>query len=589
MLRDYQQKCSDSVLEEFEERTSTLSVMPTGTGKTHVFADVVHRFQPKRALVLAHRDTLIMQARNKIEETTGLHCEVEMAELTASTNLFTRSPVVIATVQTLNAGQNGLGRMTRFNPNDFGLVICDEAHHFCAPSFRRVLDYFKQNPAIKIAGFTATPDRADEKALGEVFESVAFDYEILDAIHDGWLVNVEQLMVPIVGLDYSGIRDVAGDLNQGQLAAVMEEEETVQKMIMPTVEIAWGVPRHSLREIPANQWYDFLVANGRPRRSIVFCVSVAQAKRYAEILNRVHDGMAAVVWDKLKKERPKLLADFANGKTQIMCNVGIFGEGYDNAAIEIVFQAAATKSRCKYAQQAGRATRPLPGIVDGLPTAELRRAAIAASAKPICTLVDYVGNSGNHKLVSGVDILGGKASDEAIEMVRKEASKNGKVICISKAIDEAEQKLREEAEARKKAEAAKKAHLVAKSTYTTQKVNPFDVLELTPTKSRAWDVGKTLTEKQRQLLLRQDIDPTHMPYNEAKPLIDELFRRWKNKLCTWKQAKLLKRHKLRIDVTMEHAKEIIDALARNHWQRCAEVDAIAAKGQSKEPPGEVPF
>ena len=100
--------------------------------------------------------------------------------------------------------------MSKFDPQRFGVLIIDEAHHATSPSYRRVIDYYRTNPALKVLGVTATPDRADEEALGQVFQSVAFDYEVLDAIHDGWLVPIEQQMVHVEGLDYSSIRTTAG-------------------------------------------------------------------------------------------------------------------------------------------------------------------------------------------------------------------------------------------------------------------------------------------------------------------------------------------------------------------------------------------
>jgi hypothetical protein len=59
---------------------------------------------------------------------------------------------------------------------------------------------------------------------------------------------------------------------------------------------------------------------------------------------------------------------------------------------------------------AGRATRPLPGIVDVIGDAAGRRAAIEASGKPYCEIIDFVGNSGKHKLITAADIPGRQLS-----------------------------------------------------------------------------------------------------------------------------------------------------------------------------------
>lgn len=203
-LRPYQAAASDAIFKEWQDNDSTLVVMPTGGGKTVLFADVIRRVFPRRALVIAHREELIFQARDKIQRVTGLSADVEMGEYRAEGGLFEQARVVVSTIQTQCSGGDGGGRMSKFDPQRFGVLIIDEAHHATSPSYRRVIDYYRTNPALKVLGVTATPDRADEEALGQVFQSVAFDYEVLDAIHDGWLVPIEQQMVHVEGLDYSG-------------------------------------------------------------------------------------------------------------------------------------------------------------------------------------------------------------------------------------------------------------------------------------------------------------------------------------------------------------------------------------------------
>ena len=201
-LRDYQVDCRNSVFEEWKEHRATLGVLPTGGGKSLIFADIIGKSQPKRAMVLAHREELIFQARDKITATTGLECGIEMADSYTNNSLFGELPVIVSTIQTQISKWGDRRRMARFNPKDFGVLIIDEAHHATADSYRDIINYYSQNPELRILGVTATPDRTDEEALGQVFKSVAFDYEILDLIHDGWLVPVEQQFISIDGLDF---------------------------------------------------------------------------------------------------------------------------------------------------------------------------------------------------------------------------------------------------------------------------------------------------------------------------------------------------------------------------------------------------
>ena len=544
ILRPYQSAACDAIFKEWQDNDSTLVVMPTGGGKTILFADVIRRVFPRRALVIAHREELIFQARDKIQRVTGLQADVEMGEYRADGGLFDAARVVVSTIQTQCSGGDGGGRMAKFDPARFGVLIIDEAHHATSPSYRRVIDYYRTNSALKVLGVTATPDRAAEEALGQVFQSVAFDYEVQDAIHDGWLVPIQQQMVHVDGLDYSSIRTTAGDLNGGDLAAVLEAEKNLQQIASASVDIIGQ------------------------RRALVFTASVKSAEMTAEIFNRHRANMAAWVCGKTdKEERRKILARFAAGKIQVVCNCGVLTEGFDDPGVEVVIMGRPTKSRSLYSQMVGRSTRPLPGVVDGPETAEARKAAIAASAKPSCLVVDFVGNAGRHKLVTSADILGGKFSEEAIEMAVMKAREAGKPVNMAKELDLAEEELREQREQARLAEIARRANLVATARFTTQSVDPFDVLHLEPTKARGWDQGRQLSEKQRTLLAKQGINPDQVSFTEAKQLIAEIFRRWNGNLCSFKQAKVLKKYGFETNVSFEQASATIDALARNRWRK----------------------
>jgi superfamily II DNA or RNA helicase len=560
-LRPYQSAASDAIFKEWLEHDSTLVVIPTGGGKTILFADVIRRVFPRRALVIAHREELIFQARDKIERVTGLKADVEMGEYQADGGLFGLARVVVSTIQTQCSGGDGGGRMAKFDPQRFGVLIIDEAHHATSPSYRRVIDYYRTNPALKVLGVTATPDRADEEALGQVFQSVAFDYEVLDAIHDGWLVPIEQQMVHVEGLDYSSIRTTAGDLNGGDLAAVLEAEKNLQQMASASLAIIGARPA-SAGSATAG------------KRALVFTASVKAAEMTAEILNRHRSGMAEWVCGETEREqRRRVLAAFAAGKVQVVCNCGVLTEGFDDPGVEVVIMGRPTKSRALYSQMVGRSTRPLPGLVDGPETAEARKAAIAASAKPSCLVVDFVGNAGKHKLITSADILGGKVSEEAVDLAVTRAAKAGGPVNMSEALDEAEEELKEQ---KRLAEAARRARLVATARFTTQAVDPFDVLHLDPVRARGWDQGRQLTEKQRALLARQGINPEKISFSEARQLIAEIFRRWDGKLCSFKQAKVLRKYGYDTEMTFAEASATIDALARNGWRRAAVPAAAGA-------------
>jgi superfamily II DNA or RNA helicase len=460
--------------------------------------------------------------------------------------MFGGPRVVVSTIQTQSSGGDGAGRMTRFDPRLFGVVVVDEGHHSTSPQWKRVLDWYtKGNPDIRVLGVTATPDRADEESLGQVYDTVAFDYEISDAIKDGWLLPVVQQMVHVEGLDFSQCRTTAGDLNGSDLARVMEYEENLHRIVAPSIEI---------------------IGN---KRTLVFTASVPHAERMAEMFNRHREGMAAwVCGETPEDERKRILDDFKSGRVQVVCNCAVLTEGFDNPAVEVVIMARPTKSRSLYAQMAGRALRPADSIAHKLNNHESgddRRALIEASEKPSARIVDFVGNSGRHKLCTSVDILGGKVSEEVREMAIRKLQ-DGQPLRVDQALDAAaEEELRQ-----KEREAARRARLTARAKFSTQTINPFDVFDVKPVAERGWDRGKQLSEGQANVLRKQGIDPDTLPYGQARQILNELFRRWDAGMCTFGQAKILRKRGMPTDVTRAAAGQMIDGIAaKEGWKKKA--------------------
>ena len=546
-LRDYQEAAAEGVFREWEEHATTLAVLPTGLGKTVLFAEIIRRMHERgaRAMVLAHREELITQAADKIQRVTGLEAQIEMGEYHVQPYFGQMPPVVVSTVQTHCAGGDGAGRMSKFDPQEFGLVVIDEAHHATAGTYRRCIDWYRQNPRCKVLGVTATPDRADEAALGQVFESVAYEYGVLEAIQNGWLVPIEQQMVTVGSLDFSGIRTTAGDLNQGDLAEVMETERNLQGIAAPTVEICGD------------------------RRAIIFATTVEQAERLAEILNRYKPDKAAWLCGKTDKEdRRNMLANFKAGRLQFVVNVGVLTEGFDDAGVQVVVMARPTKSRALYAQMAGRGTRPaeeVAGLLGDLPTAQERCAMIRSSCKPSCLIVDFCGNAGRHKLCCSADILGGSIDDEVVAEVARRVRENGKPVDMTEELA----KVKAEVEARKKREAATRAGLQARAQFLVTKIDPFNEWDLSPVQERGWDRGRRFSPKQSQVLLeRIGVDPGKIPYGQGKQLLDEYFRRLQGGYASLKQATLLKKRGFTMPLRHDMAGRMIGRMAdRQGWRK----------------------
>lgn len=589
ILRPYQVDAVRETFTQWQKVRSTAIVMATALGKTIVFAHIAKQKWEetgKRILVIAHRKELIEQAKDKIGKATGLKCDIEMGDQFANMDMFSPNPVVIATVQSLNSGTPK--RMERFDPNDFCLIICDEFHHGTADTYKRVFEHFKKNPALVIVGVTATIDRADGDSISQICESKAFEFDILDGVNEGWLVPVTQQFVPVSSLDLSHVHtNSEGDLKEAELKKIMEAEENVQGVCHPALEVLYGLEPKTLSKYPVPEWGAYLKSlNRTPRRSIVFTVSVAQAQACCNILNRVFldTGFRIAEWVEGKtpvQEREAILSRFATGETAVVVNCGVLTEGYDNPPVEVVFMARPTKSRSLYTQMVGRATRTLPGTVDGLETAQERKDAIGASPKCRCRIIDFVGNSGRHKLICAIDILSGKCSPEAVERAIRKVKEEGKPVTVLRVLSNAEMELESErkrrAEELRLAEEARKRRIVAKANFSSIDVDPFGhtkpMVAWQKTFSHDGSVtskdGRRFSEKELYWLHDAGVNAHSILYRQGKAIIAKQRVKLRPKQIDW-----LKRNKYNPEeFTKEMCSKLMDAWKQNGWQRPVEAEA----------------
>jgi len=522
-------------MREWRTVNSTLLKLFTGGGKTIVFGDIIRRIQPMPAIVLVHREELAWQAKERIEETTGIQVGIEMGEL----HVNTASPVIVATVQTLYARRGSRCRMGKFDPLQFGCLIADEFHHYMARRFRDVISYFRQSPDLRVLGCTATPKRHDGLALSPICESVAFDYGVKAGVDDGWLVDIKAKEAFVKDLDLSGIHTAHGDFVEGELARIMEEEKVLH-----------GVASVTLQEIGQ-------------RRAIIYTVRVKQAERLCEIFNRHKPGCAIWICGETNREdRRAMLREFKSGKVQILCNVGIATEGFDDPGIGAVVMARPTMSASLCEQMIGRGDRPLPGVVDGpeKETVEQRKSAIASSAKPDCLVVDVSGNLGKHKLATAVDVLGGDMPDVTRARAIKIAKASTVPVSVTEALERANEELareKEKAEFRRKLDADRRSRIKPTATYGYQWVNVFS--EEYRNYSGAQHSGTArLTERQYAYLKRNGVDPSKLTYWRAIKEIERLS----NTPATDKQKWMIAKHGglVSIGLTKRDASKMIDQL-----------------------------
>ena len=213
-LRPYQQEAKQAVFHEWDTgNLKTLLVLPTGCGKTVVFAKITEECvrSGERVLILAHRGELLEQAADKIGKATGLKCAVEKAEDSCIGSCYR---VVVGSVQSLMREK----RIGQFTSDYFDTIIVDEAHHCISDGYQRVLQHFDQ---AKVLGVTATPDRGDMKNLGSFFDSLAYEYTLPQAIKEKYLSPIKALTIPLT-LDMSGVSVQAGDFRAADIDTALD-------------------------------------------------------------------------------------------------------------------------------------------------------------------------------------------------------------------------------------------------------------------------------------------------------------------------------------------------------------------------------
>jgi superfamily II DNA or RNA helicase len=390
-LRPYQQEALEAVRAAYKRKhRNVLVVMPTGTGKTVLFAEIA-RLAKGPVLVLAHRQELVEQARDKISKWCDDVVAVEMADRRELTRPAGERPkIAVASIQTLQ-------RRLHLIPRDaFRIIVIDEAHHSTADSFRAVIKHFTGH----VLGVTATPDRSDGAKLGDVFTEVAFDYDMLAATEAGWLAPIRSFLVKTKA-DFSGIRKIAGELATRDVSDVLIKDLHLVEMADPI-----------LRE-----------RKGRP--AIVFAASVAHSKALARVLCELSgDSSCAVSLDGTHKleERAVVIERFRKGDVQVLVNCSLFTEGFDVPEIALVAIARPVLSRSFYAQMVGRGTRIAPGKQDLL-------------------VLDFIPANCRHLLVQAVDIFG-RDKEEVVQrarMIAAAASEEGEAINLEKALELARQ------------------------------------------------------------------------------------------------------------------------------------------------------
>jgi superfamily II DNA or RNA helicase len=521
-LREYQDECLDAIAEDFKQYGRLLAVLATGCGKTVIFSQAAKREAAAggRVLILAHTEELLDQAADKLERTTGLQSDREKAAEHASLE----AQVVIASVQTLTRPN----RLTAFPDNHFSLVIVDEAHRTLAASYLRILNYFHfgaasltpdwkaPEPGIpykalaKVLGVTATADRGDKRSLGEFYQHCAFDYGLLQACRDGYLVRPVSVQIPLE-IDLRSVK-----VSRTANGSDFDVSELSQRITPFLKSIAKAILEHA-----------------RDRKTVCFLPGIETARLLSEAVQA--EGMPASFVSGACPDRAEKLEAFnAAGPGSLIANAMLLTEGWDCPDVSCVCVLRPTKIRALFTQMVGRGTRTLPGTIDGLSAKEARLLAIKRSAKPDLLILDFLWLSDRLELVRPIDLVATTAQQREAMSKRKA---DGQVDLLDMA-EAASRDLLKSLEAAAAKNAKKKARVIDPLAWAVS-LGDQELASWEP--ETQWDELPP-TKGQLDQLARFGIDTGAVKYRGlATKILDRVFNRTRMGLCTPKQLSFMER------------------------------------------------
>lgn len=511
-LRPYQEKAKEAVIAEWDKGIKkTLLVLPTGTGKTIVFSKIIEDRVKKgqRVLVLAHRGELLEQAADKLYKSTGLKCAVEKAEETCVGSWYR---VVVGSVQTLMREK----RLSKLSPDFFNSIVIDEAHHCISEGYRRVLDHFS---GADVLGVTATPDRGDMKNLGQVFDSLAYEYSLPQAIRDGYLTPIKAVTIPLT-LDLTGVGTQAGDFKAGDLSTALD----------PYL--------YQIAEEMKSYCTD--------RKTVVFLPLIKTSQKFRDILNE--KGFRAAEVNGESEDRAQILKDFDEGKYNVLCNSMLLTEGWDCPSVDCVVVLRPTKVRSLYSQMVGRGTRLCEG-------------------KDHLLLLDFLWHTQRHELCRPASLI--CESAEVAEKMTENLEKAGCPVDIEEAEEQAESDVvaqREEALAKQLQEMRTRKRKLVDPLQFEMSIQAEDLSGYVP--AFGWEMSPP-SEKQLNSLEKLGILPDEIDNaGKAAKLLDRLNKRRIEGLTTPKQIRFLESRGFKHVGTwqFEDARRLIDRIAANGWR-----------------------
>lgn len=512
-LRPYQEEAKESIFEEWDKGVlKTLLVLPTGCGKTVVFAKVAEDCVRRgdRVLILAHRGELLEQAADKIAKVTGLGCATEKAEQSCRGSWFR---ITVGSVQTLMREK----RLGQFQADYFNTIIIDEAHHCISDSYQKILQHFG---SAHVLGVTATPDRGDMQNLGQVFDSLAYEYTLPKAIREGYLSPIKALTIPLQ-LDLSGVSMQSGDFKAGDIATALDPY---------LYQIADEMEKYC-----------------KDRKTVVFLPLVKTSQKFKDILNE--KGFCAAEVNGESRDRAEVLEAFDRGDYNVLCNSMLLTEGWDCPSVDCVIVLRPTKVRSLYSQMVGRGTRLCEG-------------------KDHLLLLDFLWHTERHELCHPADLICEK-KEVAQKMTENLEQAAGTLVDLEEAEKKASEDViaeREESLAKQLAEMKHRKRKLVDPLQFEMSIQAEDLAGYVP--AFGWEMAPPSDSQKKELekrgILPDEIDNA----GKASKILDRLHRRQEEGLTTPKQIRCLEKYGFQHVGTwsFEAGKNMIDRIAANGWR-----------------------
>jgi len=525
-LRPYQQKAKAAVFKEWDTGNGkTLLVLPTGCGKTIVFAKITEELvrRGKRVLILAHRGELLEQAADKIAKSTGLQCATEKAEESCIGSWFR---IVVGSVQTLQRPK----RLAQFKPDYFDNIIIDEAHHVISGGYQAVLEHFN---TAQVLGVTATPDRGDMKNLGTVFDSLAYEYTLPKAIKEGFLVPIKALTIPLK-LDLSGVGTQAGDFKVSDIDTALDPY---------LYQIA-----------------DEMMNYCKGRKTVIFLPLIKTSQKFCSILNGKGFKAAEVNGD--SEDRTQVLSDFDKGKYNVLCNSMLLTEGWDCPSVNCVIVLRPTKVRGLYSQMVGRGTRLSPD-----------------TGKTDLLLLDFLWHTERMELCRPAHLIceNPEVAKKMTENLEKEPGAAVDIEEAEKAAAEDVVSQREEALAKTLSEMKKRKRKLVDPLQFEMSIQAEDLTSYIP--AFGWEAAPP-SDKQKQKLEKLGIFPDEIDNaGKANLILDRLSKRRDEGYTTPKQIRFLESRGFKHvgNWQFEPARKLIDRIAASGWHIPSGIDPATYK------------